>query len=66
MSIEKTNEGFYVSCDGEQCQESFSVISPSHEWADFINDMRAKRWHSIKEVDGQWVHLCPDCRDSYE
>jgi hypothetical protein len=66
MAIEKTDYGFEVECDGEQCSESFSVESPSHEWVDFLNEMRAKGWRSLKEVDEQFVHLCPHCRDEYE
>ncbi len=66
MTIQKTNDGFDVGCDGESCPEEFSVESISHEWADVTSEMRNKGWRSLKEVDGQWVHLCPQCRDYYD
>jgi hypothetical protein len=66
MAVEKTIDGFDVECDGELCPENLSVESLSHQWSDLMSEMRNKGWRSLKEVDGQWVHLCPHCREDYD
>lgn len=66
MSITKTDDGFEIECDGAGCVETFTVESPNHDWQDFMKTRREKGWVSIKEVDDQWVQLCPHCKDEYE
>lgn len=58
MTIEKTGDGFQVSCDS--CSDYLEVDSPGRVWTDATDAIKANSWKTRKE-DGEWTHTCPDC-----
>jgi hypothetical protein len=56
--IERTRDGFQVSCDS--CSDYLEVDSPGKVWSDATEAIRSEDWKTRK-AEGEWTHTCPSC-----
>ena len=62
MTILRLDLGFEIMCDGPRCHE-FLDFTDTNEWCAMMEMVRAEGWVTFKDKDGEWVNLCPACRE---
>ena len=54
--IDREYGKFIPTCD--VCGE---ILTAQDEFSDAVEDIKDQGW-SANKIDGEWVHLCPDCQ----
>lgn len=49
-----------IACD--ECGSETDQLFREDEFLDMVADAKTAGWSFQKDGDGNWVHLCPDCR----
>jgi hypothetical protein len=48
-------------CDGQGCGWEISDIHGEGTFMELIKHAKDHGWRITKDVDGDWVHYCPEC-----
>ena len=57
----RTTDGEFV-CECNECGDTF-YGGCEDDFYGFVQQVRGEGWRITKDDDGEWVHLCPECRD---
>lgn len=57
MSIDKTENGYIIQCDG--CYEELEVEG---DFEDVLEALEAEEWLALKQGK-RWEHFCRDCKN---
>lgn len=57
--IEYDNDSEFMEVECNECNETGEFDG---SFIDCIDDMKLEGW-DIKQVDGEWEHICPDCKN---
>ncbi len=61
--IQRNRAGDLV-CECDECGDSTEAeIVAVKDWHEFIREIKSAGWKVSKDVDDEWRHDCPSCKE---
>lgn len=51
-------------CDEDDCEEELNTFTG--DFADALSTAKRDGWHTVKDDDGEYHHICPNCAAALE
>lgn len=58
--ITRDNRLISFICDGDSCSRILDTMQ--EDFKEALYDLKSENWKIVKESDGEWMHLCPECK----